>query len=185
MHRTSQAAVLAVLAGCSFEGVPPADDTDPVADAPAGADAAVDASADASPLCVGYTAAGSSQYRLVTAPADWLAAELDCEDDEPGVTHLAIIQTELERMELDVLATSDVWLGLVDRRLEGTWVWVDGSAHTIAMPPWKAGEPSTGGSDDCAILNNGGLYDAVNCTDDKQYVCECDGIAAVAAAYTP
>lgn len=186
MTRALTTLFVASMSACGFEpGTRPSiDATEPDSDGES-RDAAADAATDVAPACAGYTAAATSKYRLVTAPVGWIVAEMDCEDDEPGGSHLAIVGSETERADIDALVTVEVWIGLVDRKIEGTWVWVDGSAHTINQPPWKAGEPSNGANDDCAMIETAGLYDAVSCTDNKQYICECDGIATMPAAYTP
>jgi len=132
---------------------------------------------------MGYARAGGSAYRVVTAGARWLAAETTCEADEPGATHLAIVDAMTELAAIHEVTTATVWIGLSDRRSEGSWQWVSGIAQATNTPPWKLGEPSAGGKDNCAQLDMAGHFDALNCDDARPFVCECDGVAPVATSY--
>ena len=138
---------------------------------------------DPSPRCAGYTAAGGSTYRRVTTPLAWLDSEQACEADESGATHLAIVDSMTELDAIRPLLGSATWIGLADRRVEGTWRWVDGATQAPMGPPWKIGEPSHGGEDNCGLVDMAAHFDAVNCNDAKPYLCECDGVAPVASSY--
>jgi len=166
--------LLLICASCSFELPDPS--TPPAGSAP-------DASEDPTAQCSGYTPAGSSTYRIVTAPLDWLSAEQTCEADEPGATHLAILQSPTELDAIRALLGPGTWIGLADRRVEGMWRWVDGATQAPMGPPWKMGEPSPGGEDDCGLVDMGAHFDAIKCTDAKPYLCECDGVPVVSTAY--
>jgi hypothetical protein len=148
-------------------------------------DAASSLDPDSAPAarCIGYTRAGDSAYRVVTAGARWLAAETACEADEPGATHLAIVDAMTELAAIHEVTTATVWVGLSDRRSEGSWQWVSGTAQPLGTPLWKMGEPSAGGKDNCGLLDMAGHSDAINCDDARPYLCECDGVAAVATSY--
>jgi hypothetical protein len=168
-------------------------------DGPPGPDAppGIDADAGCPP---GYdtlsTSGTSSRYRHYTNQRTWLNAEIDCEDDGAG-THLVVTQTSNEHAAIVDLvsgASSPVWVGASDIVGEDTWLDVTGGETW--QPDWFSGasqypaEPNNSG--DCALLSNDDLpigerdkhFDEA-CGNTWQYVCECDGIAADPAAYTP
>jgi hypothetical protein len=119
----------------------------------------------------------------VSAPLAWINSEQACEADEPGATHLAVVDSMTERDAIRPLLGAATWIGLADTRVEGTWRWVDGATQAPMGPPWKIGEPSHGGQDNCGLADMMANFDAVNCTDAKPYLCECDGVAPVASSF--
>jgi hypothetical protein len=124
---------------------------------------------------MGYTAMGTSSYRFVTQQDDWLAAEMDCENDGTG-THLAVAGDMAELTLLGNLAQDNYWLGASDRVTEATWLWVTGGAGpNLGM----------GNGSDCARGNDAGNLSDQDCGGTEVYVCECDGMAAMPATYTP
>jgi hypothetical protein len=131
----------------------------------------------------------SSLYRVVAAADDWLSAELDCEKDGAatgGGTHLVVLDDAAELAALDPHLAANVWIGMVDRVDEGTFVLVTGPGAVFL--PFRSGEPNDGGplgfTEDCIELAGNVLNDD-GCTTNRQYVCECDGAAADPSAYTP
>lgn len=122
----------------------------------------------------------TSSYRYVTAAADWLAAEQDCEDDGTG-THLAIPDDAAENMAIDTLmpGDDDYWVGVTDRKAEGEYRTVVDEIQTLL--PWDDAQP-TGADEDCVFAEDKDFADA-SCTAARAYVCECDGRAAVPSAY--
>lgn len=146
---------------------------------PAGSDAAVtppvDAAIDAPgnpPGCPpGYTLeSNGSCYRLVTNGADWLTAELDCEDDATG-SHLVVVDNATENNMLPDYA----WIGLTERvGNNGEFITVTG----LPMPfdGFASGEPAPRGGA-CTVTRPDGWHDDI-CAEVKDYVCEFDGIAA-------
>jgi hypothetical protein len=135
------------------------------------------------PRCAGYTAAGGSTYRLVTTALDWLASEQACEGDEPGASHLAIVDAMDELPAIHGITDTPVWVGMSDRVTENAWQWVSGVPQAIMAPLWKIGEPSRGPDDNCGLLDMADHADAVRCNDAHAYLCECDGVAPVATSY--
>lgn len=133
------------------------------------------------PTCpAGYTKIGglASSYRVSTSNAQWLPAEMDCENDGPG-THLAVIDNAAENTALtSTLTGARFWFGLTDRTTENTWRTVTNNVQTYL--PWEPQEPS--GEDDCVAIRDGLISDE-DCTDNRPFICECDGVAAVPAAY--
>ena len=121
-----------------------------------------------------------SSYRYASTPADWLVAELDCEDDGNG-THLAVVDSIDENMVLDTLMAGEdaYWLGISDRRVEGTYRTVTDNLQMLL--PWDDLEP-TGAAEDCVYAEDTDFVDS-DCATARAYICECDGRAAVPGAY--
>ena len=71
---------------------------------------------------------------------------------------------------------SHVWIGLNDLKVEGQWLWNDGSNLTFS--DWNSTEPNNSGDgEDCAILYTTGLRKKVewcdlSCSEKHRYVCE-------------
>jgi hypothetical protein len=139
----------------------------------------------ASPTCpASYTATipgTGSRYRVVTQPASWPDAQADCADDGAG-THLVVIGSDAERTGVGALAGDDLWIGLSDRAVEGSFRWVTGAATPFTA--WAAGQPNDAdGTEDCVEQKR--MMDAWHdqpCTELLAYVCECDGVAPVPGA---
>ncbi|KAI8502421.1 hypothetical protein Bbelb_200090 [Branchiostoma belcheri] len=51
------------------------------------------------------------------------------------------------------------WLGLVDRRVEGVWEWVDGTPLGTGYSAWLPGEPNNWKNEDCAIYHGEKWHD--------------------------
>ena len=203
--------VLWSLAGCDV--LLRLDHVDPRGDALAdGADRPADAPSeipgDGLPACPAsymVSVSGStSRYRQGGLDAPWTTAETLCEMDGVGVarrTHLAVIEDETERTRLfSTLAANGLskssWIGLSDRKTEGTMKWV--TAEPIGVPqngldpPWAAGQPDNNsmqpGGQDCVRMiapgtNEEGHFDDVECIANFDFVCECDDYPPVAANF--
>lgn len=105
------------------------------------------------------------RYRLVSLQVSWSQARAACESDG---AYLAIPSDAAEVPVLD-----GDWMGLTDAAAEGQWLTVRGAAAPFL--PWGTGEPAGGTDKNCARLDNGtGLLEARDCTDGRDYVCECD-----------
>ena len=180
--------IAAWLAGCSFDprGLASGGGADAAIDAPVDAtvDATVDAMVDADPCPAGYAAITGgemgSQYRFVTGAKPWIDAEHDCEHD--GLAHLAVLDNDGERDAVRGMISGDTWLGVTDLVSEGTFFKVTTGA--AAYLPWDSGEPNNQFNEDCVELSGGGFNDE-GCDNSDVYVCECDGLAANAVAFTP
>jgi hypothetical protein len=188
------AALLLLASACSFDGDSVVDAPAPIdadiADAPvpvdAAPDATADAGADAAPDATGCPAeyvrhdGSRSMYRLVLVADDWLAAELDCEDDGAS-SHLVVLDDAAELAVLDPLTSPKIWVGTTDRVFEGTFFSV--TTGVAPFTPWQSGEPNNSSNEDCAELDGNQLNDE-GCGDTRAYLCECDGIPAMPVAYT-
>jgi hypothetical protein len=133
------------------------------------------------PLCpASYTAAGGSHYRWVGVGTNWLAAELDCEDDAntpfEQPTHLAVIDDAAERTLL-ITGTGgsldNQWIGRTDLASDGAFLYVTPQAGVDT-----SGTSGNSGAKDCVRLGSDGTHQARDCTNTNIYVCECDGFAA-------
>ncbi len=136
------------------------------------------------PASYGATIPGTgSRYRAVDQPAPWIDAQNDCADDGGG-THLAVIGSDAEQSGVGALAGDDLWIGLSDRVIEGTFRWVTGAATPFTA--WAAGQPDDAdGTEDCVEQKRmmmAGWHDQP-CTERLRYVCECDGVAPDPAAF--
>lgn len=75
-------------------------------------------------------------------------------------------------------ATEDVWIGMNDRRLQGAWIWINGSASSYTN--WAPGEPNNLGGEHCAAMYNGnrptspGLWNDLNCDGGLKAIFEWD-----------
>jgi hypothetical protein len=154
-------------------------------------DAAVDARIDAptqTTLCpLGYAAinGSSTQYRIVEVNTTWAVAEADCNDDDDlvsgvtGHTHLVVVGDATEKTLLTNQSSGNTWVGLSDEAVEGTFVWVtnentNGFPVVGQQPPWDAGDPDGGATENCVRFKNSFDFEDKACTDSNSYICECD-----------
>jgi hypothetical protein len=121
-----------------------------------------------------------SMYRLVLVADDWLAAELDCEDDGAG-SHLVVLDNAAELAVIDPLTSPKIWVGTTDRVHEGTFFSV--TTGVAPFTPWQSGEPNNSSNEDCVELD-GNQFNDEGCGDTRAYLCECDGLPAMPVAYT-
>ncbi len=66
---------------------------------------------------------------------------------------------------------SDWWIGLSDRKTEGTFVWTDGTP--VNFESWAGGEPNNAGDEDCANVTPwvGGDWNDLFCDQQRPYIC--------------
>ncbi len=118
--------------------------------------------------------ANGSCYRTVSSTATWTVAEADCEDDASGA-HLIVIDSASE----DAMVANFHWIGYTERVSDGEFLWVNGSLGEY--PGFASGEPVSGGAA-CVVTRSDGWHDD-NCGESKVYVCEYDGMPAIAITY--
>jgi len=138
---------------------------------------------EAAPCPTGYTALGTSCYRVQEAPPlTWTAAESACEADAVGA-HLVvpIDLAEVRLIQTDVLSVnvSDAWIGISDRFVAGEHRAVTGG---ISFTFWDTGQPD-GGTERCVDLGTGNDMKDSACTDTNDFICEYDGVPADPAAF--
>jgi hypothetical protein len=131
--------------------------------------------------------AASSTYRYADTGTMWAIAQGACDADLPGRTHLAVLTDEAERIALknllrDHMISSNVWIGLSDRRVERDYRWVTAEqvgTPPLQNPPWAA-PANTSDADDCVVMFGlqvialDGLFDEQQCSTTFDFVCECD-----------
>lgn len=168
---------------------------------PAGADALVDSPRpDGEPMnCPSdYTIrlqTTASLYRLVTVTAPWLEAEADCADDMPtGQTHLIVLSNQAEWESLITnppkYLLDETWIGVTARkngRIDFAWATAEETGGfvvpaTVGAIPWEPDQPDSDGA--CGELRalSGALHDDT-CTEQNNYICECDGRPEVPANF--
>lgn len=143
-------------------------------------DQQVDEPAKTNPSCGGCSLfeAGSTGYAVCPAAASWAEAQASCEASFGGT--LVVIDGAAENAAVIALATAktpSVWIGLSDLRVEGTFLWPDGTSPRYTT--WNAGEPNdAGGNEDCTQLDAAsGYWNDLDCTVSLPYICENAGLA--------
>ena len=74
-------------------------------------------------------------------------------------------------MRFILVLDGQYWIGLNDMAVEGTFVWMDGSAPSYT--DWKSGEPSNWPLEHCVRLWKRDWMD-VDCHRRYSYICEFD-----------
>jgi hypothetical protein len=183
-------AILVLVAACGFDS-PGSGNLDASNSPDAPHDAAIDA--PGCPADYGPLRDLPSRYRVsggtdanpdLAGRGTWVTAEADCRDDGSG-THLAIAETQAEHAAfVDVVSGATRWLGVTDRKVEGTWKTILGGSTFYAL--W--GSPPQQDPYDCLSLNRGFGHEDMPCADPdpqwhKGYICECDGAAVDLTAF--
>uniref|UniRef100_A0A3P9L175 C-type lectin domain-containing protein n=1 Tax=Oryzias latipes TaxID=8090 RepID=A0A3P9L175_ORYLA len=92
---------------------------------------------------------GSSCYFLSEESKTWDEAREFC---RARGADLVVINTEEENEFISALKKQQVWIGLTDRDLEGTWKSVDGSSLNLTF--WGSGQPDDyDAEEDCGETN--------------------------------
>ncbi len=112
-------------------------------------------------------------YRRIGTASAWQDQVTACQADGANV-YLAVPDNATELQAILTLASSDVWVGVSDIAVEGSFVTVLGAAATFL--PWAAGQPdnSGGGSDCVTALSASATYDDKRCSNAAIAVCECE-----------
>ena len=188
---------LACVAGCTFQPAAtggPSDagpggdaaDANPDAsvDAPAMPDAPVVLDAPMTTLACPASyilhdaARPASYYRLVTG-ASWRSAEATCEADASASlpTHLIVLDDQAELTWANTVTPAQQWIGETDRITEGTFL-----AVTTQSPYVGSGFFNTGNRD-CLLGIDATRTSVDRCRNFHPFLCECDGLAAVATNF--
>lgn len=131
---------------------------------------------------------GIGRYRVDDTSKTWTDAAQDCNDDAAGssiYTHLLVLGTEAERTTITSSSTvnGNTWIGLSDRAVEGTFVWVTseptGGYPVVGQsPPWDTDDPDNAdGGEDCVRFKNSFVLEDKPCGDEQSFICECDAFA--------
>ncbi|MFO0748318.1 MAG: lectin-like protein [Myxococcota bacterium] len=115
-----------------------------------------------------WLAASGACYSLYESDLDWADSEARC---AAAGGHLASIGDAAEAAVIAGLGLSEVFIGLSDAAVEGTWTWSSGEAYSYTH--WAGGEPNdAGGNEDCGALRKDGLWNDVNCAGLAPALCE-------------
>jgi len=148
--------ILLVLAGCGVRVGVPGEQADATVDSPTDtAVTPVDVPADARP-CAGGDAATAvddgSCIVLFSTPRDFAAADAAC---VAFGARLAILDTaDRDAVARSMIGADNVFIGLTDAAVEGTFVWVDGTPLTFQN--FASGEPNNANGafeEDCAMYS--------------------------------
>ncbi len=104
-----------------------------------------------------------------------LEAMLPFLQEEAGNAHLVVYsraEAEFERL-LQAALGSDYWMGLSDTAAEGAFTSVTGETVSLTVPPWGAGEPTGGRSENCVQFAGDHLNDLA-CESQHAALCECE-----------
>jgi C-type mannose receptor len=109
--------------------------------------------------------------KLITA-AGWSNHKTACESQGANV-YLAIPDDMTELSALVTNAGQDVWVGIDDIAVEGTFVTVRNA--TPPFLPWAPGEPDNAGNQDCVeILAASSQVATLACSQSRIAICECE-----------
>lgn len=190
--RVKRAAVIALVAACSFQhGSDPtlarhdaaANDARPI-DAPV--DSGIDARAcpPAPPTCVAFSCPSSPSCYYVcgtstTGKQNWAGAQGSCMN--AGVGCLATIEDQAEQNCIAIATVPSfpnalVWFGFRQSASgiepAGDWGWECGTSSYVS-PAWGDFEPNNGGlGEDCGAMTTSGAWMDVDCSGTARFVCE-------------
>lgn len=126
------------------------------------------------PTCpAGSTIGYSGECYWLASPSNWLSAESACAS-QGG--HLATISSFVESLLLasrySTSAGNPAWIGINDRRTEGTYEWSSG--EPVVYTRWSTGEPNNfGGSEDCSTMwSSDGSWNDTTCGGSTRGICE-------------
>merc|ERR1711892_345754 len=120
---------------------------------------------------VGWTLSGTKCFKVEDGPSNWLASQTTCIG--LGGT-LAKIESAADQTAVaGVAGTDQVWIGLQDFLIEGTFSWADGTALG-AYTNWLAGQPDNAGvGQHCAAIRPAdGAWNDIICNREQKFVCE-------------
>lgn len=119
------------------------------------------------------TGAKASCYFISTAKKNWDESRMTCKEMDAD---LVVINTREEKDFITSLTKGDMlWIGLTDRKREGTFQWVDGTHLTQPLIFWRSGEPNNlypndPNGEDC-VTEEGDWNDA-SCARPFKWICE-------------
>ncbi|XP_077418586.1 C-type lectin domain family 4 member E-like isoform X2 [Vanacampus margaritifer] len=128
----------------------------------------------------GWVSFQTSCYVLSTTLATWSKAEQLCLSHE---AHLVVVNgvEELDYLSEISEITNEYWIGLVERKHEGEWSWVDGTDYTITPKFWDVDQPDNWAfrknGEDCGQLHATGVrkrrrWNDADCNISYNFICE-------------
>lgn len=134
-----------------------------------------DAAIDGGGCPAGYAAlpgVANRLYRKLLTAAPWTNHRTACAAEGANV-YLAIPDDMTELSALVTFAGADVWIGIDDITVEGSYKTVRGTTPTFL--PWAPGEPDNAGNQDCVeILAASSKIATLQCGTARIAVCECE-----------
>ncbi|XP_062034466.1 C-type lectin domain family 17, member A [Lepus europaeus] len=108
-------------------------------------------------------------YYFSQSTKSWDGALVFCQEN---FSHLVIINSFAEQDFVSKAHGSPrvYWLGLSDRKQEGDWRWLDGSAVSLSF--WDVDEPNNSFEEDCASMNKDGTWNDLPCYRTSYWICE-------------
>jgi hypothetical protein len=135
-------------------------------------DEGIDAILAATATCLaGYTYNPNLNgcYKVVNTAVAWAAAKAACNGD--GAFLIKMDSIAEETWANAVMDNNDVWIGLNDISVEGTYTWENGEPFTRTN--WYSGEPNNADAgEDCGELWNYKKWADSSCGELNRYICE-------------
>jgi len=122
----------------------------------------------------GWRSYDSSCYYISSNATTWSKARRKCQ--QLGAD-LARIESDAEQNYVKTMFSKASWIGLNDRVIRGTWVWLDDTEAT-QYNNWYRNEPSAGlaRAYDCVVAHssehNLGRWSNIECSKESGYICE-------------
>ncbi|MFA5406516.1 MAG: C-type lectin domain-containing protein [Candidatus Nanoarchaeia archaeon] len=115
----------------------------------------------------GWTCFRDSCYKIL-GRADWASSKINCESVN---AHLVTINDAVENSFVAGLNSDQLWIGINDLLVEGSFNWVSGSS---SFTNWGMDEPNNAdNNEDCVHINWGpALWNDINCNNGYMPVCE-------------
>ncbi|XP_035693304.1 uncharacterized protein LOC118427567 isoform X2 [Branchiostoma floridae] len=124
----------------------------------------------------GYQLFGNACYKAFDEAKNYSSAEAFCATDGGIVAEPRnrAVNNFLITLKTSLNPYVRFWLGLTDRKKEGTWRWnadgekLDGNSFTN----WAEGEPNQAGNEDCAVVEVNSKWNDVPCRLKYRFICE-------------
>ena len=124
----------------------------------------------------GYQLFGEACYKAFDEAKNYSSAEAFCATDGGIVAEPRnrAVNNFLITLKTSLNPYVRFWLGLTDRKKEGTWRWnadgekLDGNSFTN----WAEGEPNQAGNEDCAVVEVNSKWNDVPCRLKYRFICE-------------
>lgn len=111
-------------------------------------------------------------YRKLLTAAAWTNHRTACEAEGANV-YLAIPDDMTELSAIVTFASADVWVGIDDMAVEGTFLTVRDTPPPFL--PWDVGQPTNAGNRDCVeLLAASSKLATLSCGTARIAVCECE-----------
>ncbi|KTF74531.1 hypothetical protein cypCar_00031016 [Cyprinus carpio] len=115
----------------------------------------------------GWMCSQSSLYYISSEEKNWNDSNKDCL--KRGANLTIINSNDEQDFVKKISANANVWIGLTDIDVEGSWKWVDGSALTSGF--WDPREPNGHRGENCALTYSPGWAD-YPCSNLFLWICE-------------